>query len=348
MQMKNKFRIMFSVLLLCFFGTTAFGYKEIIMENINWKPVTIYKVVLDWEDFVVSSVSLSGNTLEELTRKVGGETSVNWVFFCPSDYSWCNNQNSTVFERIYLWDPKTYSTFWPDTGVRWIFGFDRFWNPLFVNNNLTMNWLGYNTNNDKMDQLFFWLSNFPVLLINWEDVISRSEEFMDRKMRTRWTKTFICSNENKNTVYMWSVWSVNLYELGPFVKKAFGCSNAINLDAWNSLAMVYDGRVIARSPRRQIMDAFVVLTREEYEKFTWITPPAKNIVVDWSNYELSQKDLDYVDKVYYAIHISSESTKKRVKVILRKMLSSNKVKLNQRIYWILKEILLRTYTIDRL
>lgn len=345
---KIKIRFIFSLLLLIFGVNFSFAAKDIIMEYLDGKPVTVYKITLDGEHFVVSSVSLSGNTLEELTRKVGGETSVNWVFFCPSDYSWCNHQNSTVFERIYMWDPKTYSTFWPDTWIRWIFGFDRIGNPLFVQNNLSMNWLGYNTNFNKMDDLYFGLSNFPVLLIEWEDVMYWSQDFMDNKMRTRWTKTFICSTKDWNVVYMWSVWSVNLPELSPFIKRNFGCYNAINLDAGSSLAMVYDGRVIARSPRRQIMDAFVVLTRDQYIDFTWITPPEKNVVTTWSTYQLSESDLDFVDKLYYKIHVSSESTKKKVRITIRKMLSSDMVKLNQRAYQVLKEILVRVYTIERL
>lgn len=345
----KKFNIKYILFWLVFFCLPTFAYKDIILENINWKPVNVIKVVLDWNHYVVSSLSLSWNTLEELTTKVGWDTSVNWVFFCPADYSWCNNTNSTVFERVYKWDAKSYSTFWPDTGIRGVFGFDKFWNPLFAQNNLTMNGLGYNTNFDKMDQIYFGLSNFPVLLINWEDVVFRSTEFMDKKMATRGTKSFICSTEDTTTIYLWSVWWVNLFELGPFIKKAFWCFTAINLDAWASLWMVYDGRVITRWSRRQIMDAFVVLTRDQYEKLTGLIPPIKNVVITGSiNHTLSQKDLDFVDLIYHSIHKASLSTKNKAKTTIRKLLSSNSAKTNPRTYTLLKEILLRVYTVDRL
>jgi len=39
--------------------------------------------------------------------------------------------------------------------------------------------------------------------------------------------------------------------------------------------MVYDGHTLDRSPRTRVMDAFVVLTRDQYIKLTGLTPTPK-------------------------------------------------------------------------
>jgi hypothetical protein len=59
--------------------------------------------------------------------------------------------------------------------------------------------------------------------------------------------------------------------------------------------MVYDGKVLERSPRREIMDAFVVLDREEYIAFTKHTPSEKQEYIPDEKYELTEKDKSTVD-----------------------------------------------------
>jgi hypothetical protein len=41
--------------------------------------------------------------------------------------------------------------------------------------------------------------------------------------------------------------------------------------------MVYDGHTLDRGSRTKVMDAFVVLDREQYIKLTGITPDEKSI-----------------------------------------------------------------------
>ncbi|HCY20848.1 TPA: hypothetical protein DIC40_03185 [Patescibacteria group bacterium] len=85
------------------FFSFGFAYKELIIQNIDKKPVRVIKVILDGQHYVVSSVAEDGGaTLQELTKKVGGDTAVNGTFFCPDDYSSCGGTTHTNSERIYL------------------------------------------------------------------------------------------------------------------------------------------------------------------------------------------------------------------------------------------------------
>jgi hypothetical protein len=54
--------------------------------------------------------------------------------------------------------------------------------------------------------------------------------------------------------------------------------------------MVYDGNVLARSSRRKIMDAFVVVDRETYIKLTGYTPQEKEPYVPENQYTLTEND----------------------------------------------------------
>jgi hypothetical protein len=55
--------------------------------------------------------------------------------------------------------------------------------------------------------------------------------------------------------------------------------------------------VLDRGDRRNIMDAFVVLTREEYIKLTSITPPEKQSYQPDIKYNLNDADRKFVDKL---------------------------------------------------
>lgn len=345
-------KILFVVGFLFLFWN-VFAYRELIIENRGGYPVRVIKVVLDWQDYVVSSVAGDwGDTLENLTKKVWGNAAVNWVFFCPKDYSYCNWLTHTISERIFMWNSKDYSRFWPDTSIRAIFWFDKYWEPLLVQNNFWLHdvWYWSNINKDKQSDLYFWLGNFPVLLENWDDVVLGFLNYVDKKMETPWNKSFICSTKDNSTIYMWVVWWLNLRKLPAFIKEQFGCRNAINLDAWASLGMIYSWLVLDRGSRRNIMDAFVVLNREEYIKLTWITPPEKTKYNPGFQYVLNAEDwkfVDRLDKVIKAIVKQYWSDyKRKIISLIRGMYSSDKYTIDKKASF--HEILIRTYTIGSL
>ncbi len=345
-------------LILCFvillFVGNVFAYKELLLE-VRWgKPIRVIKVVLDGEHYVVTSLANRGwDTLENLIKKVGWDSGINWTFFCPADYTSCGKVTHSNFERVYLWNWKDYSTFWPNTDVRMIFGFNKDWEPLFVQNKLTET-MGLLTLNNKkwIDDLHFGMSNFTVLLVDWEDKVVANEMHYDSKMYGSANRNFICSTKDRSTIYMGIVGGVSIPQLATFVKNNFDCYNALALDAWASEAMVYDGNVIARSNRRQIMDAFVVVDREQYMKLTKHTPPVKEKYIPKEQYEMTAKDWSMVNVFKNVIDklIQQEWSSFRwtaIKVIRdAKWMEKFRNDIQRRT--IFHELLIKLYTIDRL
>jgi len=58
-------------------------------------------------------------------------------------------------------------------------------------------------------------------------------------MKTAGNKTFICSTEDKSTIYMGVVGEITIPDMAEYLKKNFNCRNAMNLDAGYSIGMVY-------------------------------------------------------------------------------------------------------------
>lgn len=286
-------------ILLCWNYVSA--YQEILIENRGWHAIRVIKVILDWEHFVVSSVAdLWWETIQSLTKKVWWISSINWAFFCPKDYSNCDTTFS-YYERVFKWDGASYSQFWPDTSIRGIFWFTQDGNPLFVQNKIsdTDAWLISNINSERIGDLYFWISNFPVLLINWDDVTAWASEYIDSKMTWRWNRNFICSTEDWKTIYMWVVWTMSVRNMAKYLKENFGCYNALFLDAWASSAMVYSGKVLAQWNRTLITDAFVVVDRNTFLQLWW--NPSKNYHPYIPDYEMTKDDEKVANKLKKAI-----------------------------------------------
>ena len=280
-----------------------------MIENRGSTPIRVIKVVLDWEHFVVASPAENGwATVEELAKKVWWDTAINWAFFCPDDYSSCKLNGKrvthTVSERVYLGNGSDWSMYRWDTSIRMIFWFDKQWTPLFVQKSSWEADIGLwsNLNKDKLDDLYFGIGNWPVLLLEGEDVVQASSLYIDSKLTGRANRNFICSTEDNSTVYMWVVWGMSVWTLPKFLKEQFWCYNALFLDAWASTAMVYDWKTLDRWSRKRVMDAFVVLDRDEYIKLTGITLEEKNIAkVQW--YDPSQDDLNRLKNVENVIDL---------------------------------------------
>lgn len=285
------------------------AYQELLIENRGGHAIRVIKIILDGEHFVVSAVAGEwGETIQSLTKKVGWISSINWAFFCPKDYSSCPTTVS-YYERIFKWDWASYSQFWPDTSIRWIFGFTRDGNPLFVQNKISDwdVWLISNINAERIDDLYFWISNFPVLLINWDDVTAWASEYIDSKMTWRWNRNFVCSTEDWRTIYMWVVWTMSVWNMASYLKEQFWCYNALFLDAWASSAMVYSGKVLSQWSRKLITDAFVVVDRDAYLKlegtpsknYKSYEPEYRMINSDWKQVETIQNLIEAIYNKYW-------------------------------------------------
>ena len=294
---------------LCFLSNVTYAYKELLIENRGGKPIRVIKVVLDWEHFVVASPAENwGATVEQLAKKVGGDTAINWAFFCPDDYSSCKlnwkRVTHTVSERVYLWNWADWSMYRWDTSIRMIFWFDKQGDPLFVQKSSWEADIGLwsNLNKDKLEDLYFWIGNWPVLLLEWEDVVQASSLYIDSKLTGLANRNFICSTEDNTTIYMGVVGWMSVWTLPKFLKEQFGCYNALFLDAGASSTMVYDGKTLERNSRKRVMDAFVVLTRDQYIELTGITPEDKKID-KVQGYEPTQEDLNRLKKVENVIDL---------------------------------------------
>ena len=281
------------------------AYQEILIENRWWHAIRVIKVILDWEHFVVSSVAGEWwETIQSLTKKVWWISSINWAFFCPKDYSNCDTTFS-YYERVFKWDGASYSKFWPDTSIRWIFWFTRDGNPLFVQNKISDSDVGLisNINADRIRDLYFWISNFPVLLIDWDDVTAGASEYIDSKLTWKWNRNFICSTKEWDTIYMWIVWTMSVWDMASYLKEQFWCYNALFLDAGASSAMVYSGKVLAQWSRTLITDAFVVVDRDTFIGLWW-KPSEDYTPYNWY-YKMTDRDkklannlIDAIDAVY--------------------------------------------------
>lgn len=347
----KKFILMFAIL---FFVWNVFAYKELLIENRWGKPIRVVKVVLDWEHYVVTSLANRGwDTLENLIKKVWWDTGINWTFFCPKDYTSCGGVTHSNFERVYLWNGKDYSLSWPNTDVRMIFGFDKNWEPMMVQNNMTeMVWLRTDMNKNKINDLHFGMSNFTVLLVDGVNLVHANQNYFDSKMYGSANRNFICHTKDKSTIYMWVVWWINLDKLADYIKENFWCSHAISLDAGYSEAMVYEWNVIARSPRREIMDAFVVVDRDSYINLTKHTPTQKEKYIPQEKYSMTSNDWNFVTTFKNLIDklIKQEwSSFRQVAIkVIREAKWMEKFKNNIQRRTIFHEILIKLYTIDTL
>jgi len=342
------------IVFLLFFGST-FAYKELIIENRDNKPVRVIKVVLDGEHYIVSSVAwVGGATLKELTQKVGGDTAVNGTFFCPEDYSQCPITH-TISERVYLGNGQDRSMYRPDTSIRMIFGFDQTGKPLLVQNNLGNMidpWLRVKRDPEAFNSLYFGLGNFPVFLYKGKNVIEWYANYIDSKMKTAGTKSFICSTEDKFTVYMGVVGNITIPALPDYLKKNFDCRDAMNLDAGFSIGMMYSGFVLDQGKRTKIMDAYVVLTKEQYIQLTNITPTFKTSFIPETTYVLTEEDSITIKKIYTTfqalIKKNGEQEKWKLINILRNAVTNPKFMANPQQHAFIKNILRRLYVVDRL
>lgn len=342
------------VLMCLFFVWNVFAYKELLLENRWGKPIRVIKVVLDWEHYVVTSLANNWwDTLENLAKKVWWDTAINWTFFCPKDYSSCGGVTHSNFERVYLWNWEYYSRTWPNTDVRMIFGFDKEWEPLMVQNNMTeMIWLWTDLNKNRINDLYFGMSNFTVLLVDWKNLVHANQNYFDGKMYSSINRNFICYTKDKSTVYMWIVGWINLSNLADYIKENFWCYNALALDAGYSEAMVYEWNVIARSPRREIMDAFVVIDKEQYISLTKHTPTHKKDYIPEETYNLTSKDLNIVvtfktliDKL---IKKEGSAFKWTAIKVIREAKWMKKFKNDLQRRSIFHELLIRLYTIEKI
>jgi hypothetical protein len=302
---------MFKKLLSILFFMLLFGFSfathKLIDTNLNGHYVKVIEVKLDNNTKIVTSISESWDTLENLKNKVGGISAINGAYFMPKDY-WFE-KNDTNAPRFYEW--KNYSKYWTDFGTNGVFSFDKNWNPFMVMNNLyaekpTWTYKDWKYNEDKIGDIYYGIWNFPVLLKWWKSFVEYYGNYITDKMKLKATKAFICYTKDKKIVYMGYISKISMLDLPYYIKANFGCWDAINLDAGWSLGLIYKNKVIHKE-RRKIMDAFVVI--EDTKKIELKTNLLSNKTI--------KSYYNFIEKKYS--HKLNSFSKRKIKLTLEKI-----------------------------
>lgn len=294
----KKYLLLLTLCKLIFTTYSVSAWQEYINKSIDWHNVKVIKVILDWNHKVISASSNSWEDFEKLVKNAWWVSWVNWWYFCPADYSHCWWVNSTNNMRIQEWEIS--SQYWKDLWEKWLMWFDEDGKPFFIANNYWyVAWLNQKYNHDKFDELEYGISNFPVYLLEWENVVNSFSEIDDKKMNTRWIKSFICHDQSRNNIYMWNVSNITVPEMPEFIETHFWCYNAINLDSGWSLWMMYEWNIVYK-PWRQIMDAFVVIetnnntieySNDDMYRSDFTTNNQSNMFFDFEN------DFEYINEM---------------------------------------------------
>ncbi len=317
-----KSLFIFSILFLLNFF--VFAWQQFIDSIISWHKVKIIKVVLDGNHKVITSIAEEWKDLFYFLNKEKGISAINGVYFCPKDYSNCWWKDYTNAPRFYKW--KNYSKYWNDFGVNGVFSFDKSWKPFLVMNHVwgdvpnDLENISYNA--DKIKNIYYWLGNFPVLLLKWKSIVNYYSDILSDKIKSKWIKNFICYTRDRKIIYMWFVYDIDIYTLSYFIKEKLGCYEAINLDSGWSLWMIYNNKLIKKN-LRPVMDAFVVVETMDASKRQYII----------------SKYWKVISKIVYKIKKKVKWDNNRLKYIKQKIrYIQGKYKNNFKIYVILEEI----------
>ncbi len=254
--MKNIKKILFVI--IAFFAFTNFvNANNYIEKKLDWHLIKVIKYDLKNSNFVFKigvNLDYNASSLRDLMIKFNWVSAINWVFLCPEDYKECGWKNFTKNERYYKWY-KIWD--WISTWERVVFAISK--------NKKAFLYQTDKINPESEKNIYYGFSNFPLLLQDW---ISKIEDYkLDYKMKVKSKRNFICSDKNSNFILNWYVYNISLKELPDFLKK-LGCDNALNLDAWATSSMIYNGRNIIW-PGRKLLD-WVIIERK------WLK--TKNIV----------------------------------------------------------------------
>lgn len=250
-------------LILCLF---AVGSSTRAIDLVD---KTVFKIDLQLYE-IQTWASQPGQTASVWSQveEMGGVAGINASYFCPNEpsYAWCGSTNMTDADRVVAWIPNSLHT---ETGIRWMFGFDQYGQFLFsqkrtvtdTDRRNTGNGYRKNSNRDRLGDVYYGISNFPILIDGWEIVVNQYDpELFREHLVTPWRKGFICIDAEERFVYMWFIEWVTVETLAQTIKARYDCAYAINLDAWGSTALYTHGWYLLW-PWRQVPDGFVVVPK---------------------------------------------------------------------------------------
>jgi len=220
-----------------------------IEKIVSSHKIRVIKYDLSSEIYDIKVVKTDDATsLWNLLKENNAITWINWVFFCPIDYDWCNTTKSfTDNERYIAWEKyASYLTTWD----RAVFAWTKDKKPFIYQS--------WKINENDEDKIYYWLWNYPLLLNEWKNML---EYYYDAwlifdKLKYKSIRNFICSDKEKKNIYFWLVYDATIDELVEVLSN-FWCWDALNLDAGLSTAFIYNWKYLVW-PQRDILDAVVI------------------------------------------------------------------------------------------
>lgn len=222
-------------------------YIEKKVDGYTFKVIEYHLSSPDYEIKIVKSDDATN--LWNLLKQNNAITGVNGVFFCPTDYSWCNTNKSFTDNERYIEGQKyaTYLTTWD----RAVFAWDKNKKPFIYQSG--------KINMDYESEIYYWFWNYPLLLNEGKNMLAEYWEkwLIDGKMKVKGTRNFICSDEKKEHIYFGLIYDATLEEATSALKN-FWCYDALNLDAGLSTVFMYNNRYLVGPQKRDILDAVVI------------------------------------------------------------------------------------------
>lgn len=246
---KNMKKILFVILL---FSLPSISYGNIFTQinsrdiKIEYITYTVGSEIYDLKVWLSDDVA----TISAISRDYWAISGINWVFFCPADYSACKWKNYTINERFEDWIDLS---FYPDTGERGVFWWDQDTIP-FIHQT-------WKINSSERNNIFEWLGNFPILYANGKNMLEYYHDvwLYDAKMSASMKRHFICSNKEKTEIFFGSTSSTSLDNLAPALYDIW-CWDGLNLDAWASTYFNYNWRELEKWSRK-VLDGFFIVPK---------------------------------------------------------------------------------------
>jgi len=243
-------------------------FTEITSRDITLEYIT-YKV---WSDAyeLKTWISDDAKSLSSISKDIWAISGINWVFFCPADYTACNWKSFTINERFIN---GVDLSFYDDTGERGVFWWDSGTVPFLHQTE--------KINSDSRSNIFEWLGNFPIIYADGKNMLEYYHDvwLYDSKMSAKMPRHFICSNREKTEIFFGTSSSASLDSLAPALYD-IGCWDWLNLDAGASTYFNYNGREL-ESWSRKILDGFFIVPK-------WFDAIAINSKLDVAMPEISR------------------------------------------------------------
>lgn len=292
-------KIIFLLLVLLPNFSFANTYIEKKVDGYTFKVI---KYDLTSQDYEIKIVKTDNATnLSNLLKQNNAITGVNGVFFCPTDYSWCNTTKSFTDNERYI-EGEKYATYLT-TGDRAVFGWDKNKVPfIYQSGKINMDW---------ESEIYYWFWNYPLLLSEWKNMLEEYWEkgLIDGKMKAKGTRNFICSDEKKENIYFWLIYDATLEEATTALR-SFWCYDALNLDAWLSTVFMYNNRYLVWPQKRDILDAVAI--ERKWLNIEEIIKIGENItqIFIWDIEKRSKKSLEKSEKYLTSYMNALESLRK--------------------------------------